>query len=78
MSNEQQLPEREDEQQGAVITCRRTGQLYDLSECPRCPYCFGKDSDVASADTASFCDFHPGGDPVNFGFPGDDTRTLHG
>jgi len=63
---------------GKTIACRRTGQIYDLTECPRCPYCFGDDADVASADPASFCDFHPGVDPVNFGFPVDNLRTERG
>jgi hypothetical protein len=66
------------EQGDAAIKCRRTGQTYDLSTCTRCPYCFGDNADVASADPASFCDFHPGGDPVCFGFPGNDARTQRG
>ena len=66
------------EQGDAAIKCRRTGQTYDLSTCPRCPYCFGDSADVASTDPESFCDFHPGEDPVSFGFPGDDVRTQRG
>ena len=58
--------------------CRRTGQLFDPAECDRCPYCFGDDADVASADRDTFCDFHPGEDPVHFGFPGNDSRSQHG
>ncbi len=66
------------DQGDAVIKCRRTGQTYDLTTCKRCPYCFGDNTDGENADRASFCDFHAGGDPVHFGFPGNDTRTDRG
>ncbi|MDP6739981.1 MAG: hypothetical protein QF404_08205 [Planctomycetota bacterium] len=66
------------EQGDAVIKCRRTGQTYDLSMCPRCPYCFGDSADVESTDPESFCDFHPGEDPVSFGFPRNDVRMQRG
>ena len=78
MSEEETGLNRGTKQGEQVIACRRTGQRYDLTECPRCPYCFGDDADVASADPSSFCDFHVGVDPVSFGFPGNDARTLHG
>ena len=60
------------------LACRRTGRHYELSECPRCPYCFGDEKDLSDTDPAEFCDFHPGRDPVHFGFPGHDSRTLRG
>jgi hypothetical protein len=78
MSDEKHEFDRGAKQKEKVIACRRTGQLFDLAECPRCPYCFGDDADVASRDTLSFCDFHPGVDAVSFGFPGNDDRTRHG
>lgn len=61
-----------------LIACRRTGQRYDLEVCPRCPYCFGDEKDISHTDPSEFCDFHPGRDPVHFGFPGDDSRALRG
>jgi len=61
-----------------LISCRRTGQRYNLEVCPRCPYCFGDEKDISHTDPTEFCDFHPGRDPVHFGFPGDDARTRRG
>jgi len=57
---------------------RCTGRLYDPRVCVRCPYCYGTAADVAGADPQTFCDYDPAVDPVHFGFPGDDTRTLRG
>jgi hypothetical protein len=71
-------PDRSPDPKQGQVACRRTGQLYDTTECERCPYCFGEDADLAGGDRETFCDFHPGKDPVHFGFPGDDARTLHG
>ena len=64
--------------QRGLLACRRTGKVWNPGECQRCPYCFGEDEAVESAERERFCDFHPGKDPVHFGFPGDDVRTLHG
>lgn len=76
---ERDLDKRKQRRAGEkTIACRRTGRVYDLTECPRCPYCFGTESDVTNCDPATFCDFHPGQDPTHFGFPGGDSRTLHG
>jgi len=66
------------EKKEVVIKCRRTGQAYDLSTCSRCPYCFGDNSEAATADRSTFCDFHPRRDPVHFGFPGGDSRSQRG
>ena len=62
----------------AHIRCRRTGQLYSLAECPRCPYCYGDDDAVASARREEYCDFDPKRDPVHFGFPPGAARDLRG
>ena len=69
---------RDDEGKRTRVACRRTGQLYDGDACRRCPYCYGDDAAVEAGDRTEFCDFHPGVDPVHFGFPGDDERTLRG
>lgn len=78
MTGKQHETGKSGEQDRKSIPCRRTGQLYDSSNCKRCPYCYGDDADVEGTDVKTFCDFHPGVDPVHFGFPGDDARTQRG
>ena len=53
------------------VRCRRVDASLPPEEHATCPYCFGRVSDVATADHARFCDFHPGEDPICFGFPTD-------
>ena len=78
MSEREHGSDHGESQRGKAVACRRTGQICDLTECARCPYCFGDDADVGGGDPASFCDFHPEVDPVSFGFPGDGQRMCHG
>ena len=78
MANNRREAAGEGSQKETRIACRRTGQVYDGNACRRCPYCYGDDGAVTAGDRESFCDFHPGVDPVHFGFPGDDQRTLRG
>lgn len=61
-----------------VVHCRRTGQEYDVGIHKQCPYCFGEDRDIATGDHEKFCDFCPGEDPVNFGFPEHNERLRRG
>jgi len=44
----------------------------------RCPYCYGDADAVRAGDRSKFCDFHPGEDPIAFGFPPDGSRLAHG
>jgi hypothetical protein len=61
------------------LRCRRTGQMFTVAEHAECPYCFSDSDTIAKGGTyESFCEFHPGKDPVNFGFPPDSTRTEEG
>ncbi len=61
-----------------LIECRRTGMAYQVGEHRQCPYCFGDEREVASKEHGKFCDFEPGKDPINFGFPEDNTRRERG
>ncbi len=62
-----------------ALACRRTGQMFSPTEHARCPYCYADAPQVeATGDYTTFCDFKPGEDPINFGFPADSTRTRHG
>ena len=51
------------------VHCRRLGRRLALSQHERCLYCFGTEDDIRTRDHARFCDFRPGVDPINFGFP---------
>jgi hypothetical protein len=55
------------------VWCRRLEQQLPLAEHKECPFCFGK-HEVGSAKHELFCDFKPGEDPTNFGFPEDKGR----
>jgi hypothetical protein len=52
-----------------LIRCRRVDAVYSVEEHRSCPYCFGKESEIATGDHTKFCDFKPGVDPIRFGFP---------
>lgn len=60
------------------LTCKRTNEQVELVEHERCPYCFGRLTDVASGRHEAFCDYRPGIDPVHFGFPGGEPRLEEG
>ncbi len=60
-----------------MIRCRRVDAFYSPEEHARCPYCYGKESDVSTGEHGRFCDFKPGEDPINFGFPTDRGRYAH-
>ena len=61
-----------------LVRCRRTEQAFSIEEHTKCPYCFGKLEKIATGEHSGFCDFEPGKDPINFGFPGDDSRNERG
>ncbi len=62
-----------------VLRCRRTGQMVDVSEHARCPYCFADEETIAKGgDYKDFCDFDPEKDPINFGFRLDSSRNENG
>lgn len=52
-----------------ALLCPRCDRQLELAEHARCPYCFGDEVSLRRGDRAEFCDFHPGKDPVHFGFP---------
>ncbi len=54
-----------------TIYCPRTNRETPVTEHSRCPYCFGDRPRINSGDRQRFCDFHPGEDPIQFGFPDD-------
>ena len=57
------------------VHCRRLDRTLPLHEHADCPYCFGKPKAIATGEHEQFCDFRPGQDPVNFGFPPDTSRN---
>lgn len=62
-----------------TLRCRRTGQVLSVEEHAECPYCSGNEATIRrTGQYKDFCEFRPGEDPVNFGFPPDSTRTKHG
>jgi hypothetical protein len=58
------------------VFCRRLEKQLPVAEHTECPYCFGKKQEIAKGRHGEFCDFHPGQDPINFGFPPDSSRNL--
>lgn len=60
------------------VWCKRLEKKLPVGEHAECPYCFGQRQEIASSKHEDFCDFKPGEDPVNFGFPPDTTRNLGG
>jgi hypothetical protein len=59
----------------ATVFCRRLRRRLPDRDHLACPYCFGREQDVRSADHDRFCDFEEGKDPVVFGFP--ETHGRH-
>lgn len=60
------------------VFCRRLQHELSVSEHARCPYCFGREQEIAEGEHRAFCDFDPKKDPINFGFPDDSSRHLQG
>jgi hypothetical protein len=77
------MTEESQEQGGRVclktLRCRRTGQMYRVEQHVECPYCSGDEETVRRGGSyKNFCEFRPGEDPVDFGFPPDTDRLRHG
>lgn len=51
------------------VYCARVRDMRSVDEHLHCPYCFAPPTLIETADHTKFCDFEPGKDPVNFGFP---------
>jgi hypothetical protein len=60
------------------LLCRRTGQSIPPEEHSQCPYCFGREGEVATGIHARFCDYREGRDPKHFGFPEGTERDVAG
>ena len=60
------------------VHCHRLDKKLPVGEHAECPYCFGKKQEIAKGKHGEFCDFKPGEDPINFGFPADSSRNLEG
>lgn len=73
MSNE---PEPGKKPPADATFCRRLARYLPLAEHEQCAYCFGKLDDIKEGWYDRFCDFKPGVDPVNYGFPPDSSRNL--
>ena len=58
------------------VWCRRLERELSVHEHAECPYCFGKEPQIAGRKHEEFCDFKPGQDPIHFGFPPDTSRNL--
>ncbi len=58
------------------VHCVRLNQARTASEHRDCPYCYGKNAEVQSGDRSHFCDYQPGKDPIQFGFPEGTTRDA--
>ncbi len=62
-----------------LLRCRRTGQMLEVDAHAECPYCSGTAEAIRkTGQYRDFCEFHPGEDPLNFGFPADAERVRHG
>jgi hypothetical protein len=62
-----------------ALRCRRTGQTFSPAEHDACPYCYGgKEAVERGGQYEDFCDYRPGKDPINFGFPPDTSRNQQG
>jgi len=62
-------PTSTDSTSSEQVFCRRLERPLTISEHLDCLYCFGNKTEVRTADHDCFCDFEPGKDPINFGFP---------
>jgi len=60
------------------IHCRRLERRLPLHEHATCPYCFGDVQEICTAEHQRFCDYQPGKDPIQFGFPPDSSRHQQG
>lgn len=60
------------------VHCPRIGCARTVQEHAECPYCYGKESDIAPGDRARFCDYDAKKDPVTFGFPPEASRFRLG
>ena len=60
------------------VHCQRLDRKLPQGEHAACPYCFGNRQQIAGGKHADFCDFKPGVDPIQFGFPDDSSRHLQG
>ena len=58
------------------VWCRRLEKKLAVHDHADCPYCFGKKGEIAQGEHGEFCDFKPGEDPINFGFPPDTSRNV--
>ncbi len=70
------MTENENQLEQQRVWCRRLEQQLPISEHANCLYCFGKKGEIVAGEHAEFCDFKPGEDPINFGFPPDTSRNL--
>ena len=61
-----------------LVRFRRTEQSFSVEEHTKCPYCFGRLEKIESGEHSGFCDFEPGKDPINFGFPEDGSHYTRG
>ena len=76
---DQPAPDEREHLKLKVLKCRRTGQMYEVAQHVECPYCSGDEATIRrTGQYKDFCEFRPGEDPINFGFPPDSTRTKHG
>lgn len=78
MRNEDVKPDSTAKTPHVEVHCKRTGMKLPQAEHESCPYCFGREGEVASGKHERFCDFVPGRDPVHFGFPPDTARDREG
>lgn len=60
------------------VHCRRLDRKLPQGEHATCPYCFGNRQQIATGKHDDFCDFRPGKDPIQFGFPDDSSRHQQG
>ena len=76
--NEENQPRYEAKVRLKLLRCRRTGLQIAVDEHHRCPYCYGTENDIVRGHYETFCDFQPGKDPFNFGFPRETQRDRSG
>lgn len=64
--------------EGPCVLCRRLHRMLPLAAHLRCPYCHGSAKAVSAGRHREFCDFEPGRDPVQLGFPEGIARVERG
>lgn len=52
-----------------AVRCPRLGCMRTVAEHRECPYCYGPEQAIATADRRCFCDYRPQVDATTFGFP---------